>query len=129
MIKNLNQNIKQFVRFGMVGISNNVVFLIFYYLLLYFHVPYMIANICGYIISSFSGYILNKKWVFKAKQIQTKKSLTKYYFTYATALVINICSMYLFVDMIRISENIAPYLVLCITIPYNFIMSKLWIYK
>jgi putative flippase GtrA len=89
----------------------------------------MVANISGYIISSFSGYFLNKIWVFQAKHTQMKKSLLRYYLVYATAFLINIVCMYIFVDRVGISENIAPYFVLCVTIPYNFLLSKLWVYR
>ena len=37
--------------------------------------------------------------------------------------------MYTFVDLLHISDKLAPILVLFFTIPYNYIFSKLWVFK
>lgn len=129
MIKELYTKGKQFIKFGIVGLCNNIIFLIIYYLLIFIKLDYLISNICGYLLSSIFGYIVNRIWVFNAINSRTKKSLPRYYIVYATAFLINIGCMYLLVDIFNISDKIAPYFVLCITIPYNFILSKLWVYK
>lgn len=120
---------KQFIKFGIVGLGNNVVFLLIYYLLLYFKVHYLVANVFAYILSSITGYILNKLWVFEAKNQKVKKSLFRYYIVYGSSFLINISVMYILVGVLSISEVIAPYLILCITIPYNFVLSKIWVYS
>ena len=52
--------VAQFVRFGLVGLSNTLISLLIYYLLIGLQVNYLLATIAGYVISSLSGYILNK---------------------------------------------------------------------
>jgi len=37
--------------------------------------------------------------------------------------------MYLLVDILKVSELIAPILVLFITVPYNYLFSKFWVFK
>ncbi len=127
-MKKLFLKLLQFIRFGIVGLINTGVSLLIYYVLVYFGIPYLISTITGYVISSIIGYILNRVWVFKAKN-KVKESLIKYFFVYITALLLNVIFMYLFVDLISISDKIAPLLVLCITIPYNFTLSKFWTFK
>ena len=120
--------IKQFFKFGIVGVINTVSSWIFYYSLLFFNIHYIICTTIAYILSSIIGFILNKIWVFKSKK-DTKESLFKYVITYGSSYFLNIGLMYLFVDIIGISDKIAPLLVLFFTIPYNFIFSKLWVFK
>ena len=128
-IINLFNRIKQLIKFGIVGIGNNIIFLSIYYLLLYFKINYQAANISGYLLSSIFGYLINKVWVFNSKASPVNKSLSRYYIVYATAFLINLTCMYIFVEILKIPKALAPYFILIITIPYNFILSKLWVYR
>lgn len=119
----------QIVKFGLVGLSNNVISLLIYYVLIYFNTNYLISNILGYILSSIWGYILNKLWVFNASKAKVRSSIVKYYIVYGSSFLINVFLMYLQVDKIGISKSVAPFIVLLITIPYNFILNKFWVYK
>lgn len=118
------------LKFGLVGISNTIVYLTIYFIFIKLGIHYLIANFMGYLISSMCGYILNKIWVFEYKKnILFEKSLYKYYITYIIAFGLNISLLYYLVDIIKISEMISPLLILCITVPFNFFMSKYWVYK
>lgn len=123
------QKVLQFIKFGFVGASNTLLSFAIYYVLVYFNVNYIIANSLGYIISSVWGYILNKKWVFKESKEETTKSVIKYYIVYGSSFAISTLCMYFVVDIFNISKVIAPILTMCITIPYNFILNKIWAFK
>lgn len=123
------QKILQFIKFGFVGASNTFISFLIYYLLVFLNINYIIANISGYIISSVCGYILNKKWVFKESTEKITKSVVKYYIVYGSSFFINTMCMYVFVDVLNISKIIAPILTMCITIPYNFTLNKVWAFK
>ncbi|MCX4267580.1 MAG: GtrA family protein [Lachnospiraceae bacterium] len=131
MIK-LKKTIDKFIlliKFSLVGIVNTMSSLIIYYILLYFNVHYNIAIILGYIGSSIIGYFLNRIWVFQARKNSFSSSLVKYYIVYISALLLNLICMHLWIEILSISNKLAPLLTLCITIPYNFLLSKLWVFK
>lgn len=128
MKKPLNK-LLQFIKFGLVGGLNTVISLVIYYLLVYLGVHYIASTIAGYVLSSAAGYMLNKIWVFKAKEIRTASSLVKYYVVYGSSLILNMGLMYLWVDILSVSDKIAPLLTMCFTVPFNFIFSKLWIFR
>lgn len=119
----------QFLKFSMVGASNTLISFIIYYLMIFLEINYLIANIGGYIISSLWGYILNKIWVFKENNQKVSKSVTRYYVVYLVSFLINLCIMYILVDVLQVSTIMAPFFTMCITVPFNFIMSKLWVFK
>ena len=118
----------QFIKFGIVGVINTLSSWVFYYSLLFLGVHYIIATTVAYILSSIIGFILNKVWVFKSKN-KVSSSLFKYIVTYGSSYLLNVGVMYLLVDIIGISDKIAPLLVLFVTVPYNYIFSKLWVFK
>lgn len=120
--------IKQFMKFGIVGVTNVAVYTFLYWILIYFHVNYLLSTTIAYLVSSVGGYILNHIWVFKSdKAIQ--ESVLKYYVVYGSSYLLNILCMYIWVDMLELSISIAPILTLCVTTPYNFLFSKIWVFK
>lgn len=128
-MNNLLLKTVQFIKFGLVGFSNTIISLLVYYILIYLGISYLIANIAGYIISSLTGYVFNKIWVFKDAKRSIANSMIRYYVVYCSSFLINVSTMYLWVDIINIQKTIAPLLTLIITIPYNFIFSKYWTFK
>lgn len=121
--------LQQFIKFGFVGFINTASSLAIYYALIFVHVNYILATIVGYFISSVIGFILNKVWVFQSKNTKTQTETIRYYIVYGCALLINIGMMYLQVDILNISDKIAPLITLCVTIPFNFLMSKFWVFQ
>lgn len=128
-MKKLYNKFLQFMKFGIVGLSNTIITLGIYYLFIYLELNYMIANIIGYFLGSINGYIWSKGWVFKEAKATVKSSAFKYYMVYGSSLLISISAMYLFVKVLGISDKIAPLLTLCITVPYNFIFQKIWAFR
>jgi len=128
--------IKQFTKFGLVGISNTLISLGTYYALLALGVFYILANIIAFFVSVCNAYFWNSRYVFrkagdsdeKAKSGEAKpfmKTVTAYGFSFLLSTAL----LFLMVDIIGISEWIAPLITFCITIPTNFLLIKNWALK
>ena len=59
---------KEFILFALVGVSNTVINFIVYTILVFFNMPYLIANIIGYGVGMINSYLLNKYFVFQRKR-------------------------------------------------------------
>ena len=119
----------QFTKFGLVGVSNAVVLIVVYYFLLYIQLHYLIAYIIGFILSVLNAYFWNNQYVFKQARSTFWNKLLKCYVSYITTFIISTILLYFWVDVIGISEKIAPIINICITTPINFVMNKLWAFK
>lgn len=118
----------QFFKFALVGVTNTVVGLSTYYLLLYIDCNYIIANIIANIISIYNAYYWNNRYVFKNSNLWWK-TLCKTYMSYSFTSVVSTILLYYLVDELSFSEVIAPVFVLIVTIPLNFILNKFWTFK
>lgn len=118
----------QFIKFGLVGLSNTFISLAVYYLLVLVRVNYIIANILGFIISVLNAYYWNSKYVFKSDNSK-KTILFRTYAAYLITFILSNTLLYLQVEIINISKYIAPLICLLVTIPLNFIINKFWTYK
>ena len=130
--KKLEVLLTQIVKFGFVGVLNNIICLAVYYVVVAISPKlYLIGNVIGFLVSTMNAYVLNSRFVFKIKEQNKspKESLIKTYATYTLSLCISTGLLYLLVDIMEISEKIAPIISLMVTVPLNFVINKFWVYK
>lgn len=124
------KSIKQFIKFGFVGVSNTVISLATYYFLVWLSWPYVIANIMGFLLSVINSYFWNSKFVFDDKTEKSNvKAFTKVFLSYLVSLCVSTILMTVMVEVLHISEYIAPVLRLIVTVPLNFIANKFWAFR
>ena len=119
----------QFIKFGIVGISNTALSLLIYYVLVYIGVHYLISNVAAFMLSVLNACFWNSKYVFKAGGGNKAKLLAKVYACYGLTFALSMGLLYLMMDMLGVSELIAPIINLCITVPANFLLNKFWAFR
>lgn len=63
------ENLIQFLKFGIVGISNTAISLIVYYTVLWINQDwYLAGNVLGWIVSVANAYFWNHRYVLRQKQ-------------------------------------------------------------
>ena len=122
----------QICKFGAVGVLNNIISLAVYYIVIYFNSTwYVLGNALGFLVSTLNSYLLNSRFVFRADKSDGSggKMLGKTYVVYACSLGISTGLLFLFVQVLDISERIEPICSLMATVPFNYLMNKLWVYQ
>lgn len=129
-MKSFFQKCLQFVKFSLIGCINTVISLGTYYTLtVMFHVYYQYANLAGFLLGTLNGYILNKCWTFRSKSISNLKSAVKFYFSYLMTYTLSVLLLRIEIEYFEISSAIAPILNICITLPINYLLSKIWVFR
>lgn len=131
----------QFVKFGIVGISNTVISYVVYLAVLFFlqgmgglpKADYFIANVLAFILSVLWSFYWNNKYVFKEEEGVKRsiwKTLLKTYMSYAFSglILTNVLSL-LWIEVLHISKVIAPLINLVVSVPLNFVMNKFWAFR
>lgn len=119
--------IKQFFKFGIVGFINTILTFLIYTFFWKLTSP-TIAMAIGYGLTTLLGLTINKKWVFKTSGNVTKTAI-KYYLTYIFTWCLTVLLTFLLSVHTSINAEIIPILTLVVTVPVNFILSKLWVFK
>lgn len=119
----------QFIKFGMVGVSNTLISLLIYYALIYFNTDYVISNTIGFVVSVLNAYYWNNKYVFNKSDGGNLKPLIKTFASYGATFILSTILLIIMVDYLSISQILAPILNLIITIPLNFLLNKFWAFK
>ena len=120
---------KQFIKFGIVGVSNTAISLGIYYFLVYLGINYIIANTIGFIVSVLNAYYWNNRVVFKKGKLRDIKSLAKTFTSYGFTFVLSTFLLFVMVNYLHVSQLIAPITNLIITIPLNFLLNKFWAFR
>lgn len=131
----------QFIRFGIVGLSNTVISYILYVVSLILfqklgmfpRSDYLAAQAIQFTLSVLWSFFWNNKVVFtleKGQQRSLWKSLVKTYVSYSfTGIFLNSILLIVWIKMLSISEFIAPIINLLVSVPLNFIINKFWTFQ
>ena len=123
----------QFVKFCVVGLSNTFISWVVYYLFIIFGAHWLIGSIMGFVVSVLNAFYWNNKYVFKKANEENRNNLValfKTFLAYAfSGLILNNILMWLWIDVLGISEYITPIINLFITTPINFAINKLWAFR
>ncbi|MNW45059.1 GtrA-like protein [compost metagenome] len=113
---------KEFIKFVISGVLNTVATYLIYLMLLVF-LEYSLAYTVSYLSGIFISYYLNTLFVFKEKI--SFKTFLKYPIVYVVQYTINLIMIFVLVEHLGLSEQLVPLIVVIITIPITFLLSKL----
>lgn len=124
----------QFVKFGVVGVSNTLISIGVYQLCVHaFHWPYLLANACGLVVSVLNAYYWNNRVVFgqgeKKSFSEHARGYLKSLAAYGGTFVLDSALLVFWVEAVHTGETLAPFLNLCITVPVNFLVNKYWTFR
>jgi putative flippase GtrA len=121
---------RQFIKFGIVGVSNTLISMAIYYLFVFINRDfYMLGSTVGFFVSVINAYFWNNKFVFKKSEKGNAKALIKTYVSYGSTFLLGLALLYVMVHVLGISVMIAPIIQLVVTIPLNFLLNKFWAFK
>ena len=124
---------EQFIKFGLVGVTNTALAYGIYALVLWLGGHYILASALSFVVSVAWSFLLNNRFVFRNETGETRvwwKTLLKTYLAYAfTGLLLANALLYLWIDVLNVNEHLAFFMNLVITIPLNFLLNKLWAFR
>lgn len=133
--------IRQFLKFGIVGLSNTVMsyflYLVFLYMFeekhIFLNYNYLVSSILTFFICSIWSFYWNNRVTFKKENNETRnfvKAYIKMILSYSlTGLFLHNTMLYVFVEFFFISKELVPLLILVVTVPVNFVLNKYWAFK
>ena len=129
----------QFVKFGVVGVTNTLLSYVLNVMTLMLLKPYEIAwdyvigNLVGFFLSVLWSLYWNNKLVFTLEKGQKRhlgKALFKTYISYSfTGIFLCNVLSYVWIDVLGISKLIAPVINLVVSVPINFLINKFWAFR
>lgn len=123
----------QFIKFCVVGVSNMIVNLAVYYIVVLINRQlYLLANVLAWIISVLNAFYWNNRVVFIGGKRDWKSvliRLVKTYILYAGTMLLSMVLLHFEVEDWGISELVAPIINIFISTPVNYVISKFWAFR
>lgn len=127
------ESIIQFIKFGLVGVSNTAIHYVIYAIMILLGVNMIVSNTVAFLISVLNSFYWNNKYVFRKNEGEKRNwvlALFKTYLSYGfTGIILNNLLLLLWVNVLNIPELVAPVLNWVVTIPLNFIINKFWAFS
>jgi putative flippase GtrA len=119
----------QFVKFGIVGVSNTLLtFFVYTLLLKAFGVWYLAASAIGFVVGAINGFLLNRRWTFK-EHVGDALTPVRWAIVQGSGLALNEGLLYLFVDRAGLDKLIAQACSIALVTVSTFFANRAWTFR
>jgi putative flippase GtrA len=119
----------QFVKFGIVGVSNTLLtFLVYTLLLKVFGVWYLAASAIGFIVGATNGFLLNRRWTF-AGHVGDALTPVRYVVVQGGGLALNEVMLFVFVHEAKLDKLLAQALATAMVTVSTFFANRAWTFR
>jgi putative flippase GtrA len=119
----------QFVKFGIVGVSNTLLaFAIYTVLLKVFGVWYLGASAIGFVVGAVNGFLLNRRWTF-AGHVGDSLTPVRWGVVQGCGLALNEGLLYLFVDGAGVEKLLGQALATIVVTVITFLVNRAWTFR
>jgi putative flippase GtrA len=121
--------VSQFVKFGIVGVSNTLIFFAVYTLLLkVFGVWYVAASGIGFAVGAINGFLWNRAWTFRG-HVGDALTPVRWFVVQSSGLLANLGLVYLFVDGAGLGELVGQAVTIVIVTVLTFLANRAWTFR
>jgi len=115
---------KQSVKYGLVGILNVTIYLLFFELFTrVFNIHYLTSNIIASVISFLNSLYFNRKWTFKSES-SFKRDSVYFLVIFLFCLSVQSGALYVLVENFKLDPQLAKYAGIVIFASLNFSLNK-----
>lgn len=119
----------QFVKFGIVGISNTLLmFAVFTLLLKVFGVWYIAASAIGWSVGAVNGFLLNRRWTF-AGHVGDSRTPVRWAVVQSCGLGVNLGLLYIFVHDAKLDELLGQAFATVFVTVSTFLVNRAWTFR
>jgi len=119
----------QFVKFGIVGVSNTLLtFAVYTVLLKVFGVWYLAASAIGFTAGATNGFLLNRRWTFR-EHVGDALTPVRWAIVQGCGLGVNEGLLYLFVHDARLDKLLAQAFATVVVTVTTFFVNRAWTFR
>ncbi|MER0242859.1 GtrA family protein [Streptomyces sp. HSW2009] len=111
----------QFVRFGLVGVINTGTYYLSYLILLWW-LPYLVAHIAAFALSTIGSYFLNVYITYRTRPAW--RTFLLFPLTTVANFTITTGGVYVLVDLAGMNDKAAPLIAAAAAVPITFVVSR-----
>jgi putative flippase GtrA len=119
----------QFIKFGLVGVSNTLItFAVYTLLLKAFGVWYLAASAIGFVVGAVNGFLLNRRWTFR-EHVGDSLTPVRWGVVQGCGLALNEALLYLFVHDASLDKLVSQAFATVIVTVTTFFANRAWTFR
>jgi putative flippase GtrA len=119
----------QFVKFGIVGVSNTLLTLVVYTVLLkVFGVWYLAASAIGFIAGATNGFLLNRRWTFR-DHVGDALTPVRWAVVQPAGLAVDELMLYVLVHDAKLDKLLAQVCATAVVTVTTFFVNRAWTFR
>jgi putative flippase GtrA len=119
----------QFVKFGIVGVSNTLLtFAVYTVLLKVFGVWYLAASAIGFVAGATNGFLLNRRWTFRG-HVGDALTPVRWAVVQGCGLGVNEGLLFVLVHEARLDELVGQALATAVVTTVTFFANRAWTFR
>jgi putative flippase GtrA len=119
----------QFVKFGIVGVSNTLLAFAVYTLLLKgFGLWYIAASAIGFAFGAVNGFLLNRRWTFR-EHVGDALTPVRWFVVQGCGLLLNLGLVYMFVQHVGLDKLLGQACATAIVVVLTFFANRAWTFR
>jgi putative flippase GtrA len=119
----------QFVKFGIVGVSNTTLTFVVYTLLLKeLAVWYLLASAIGFAVGATNGFLLNRRWTFR-EHVGDSLTPVRWAIVQSGGLAIDEGLLYALVDRAGLDKLVAQAMAIAVVTVSTFLVNRAWTFR
>lgn len=124
------RGVRQFVKFGLVGVSSTAIdWGIFYVLYLVFGIYYLAAKMISFSVSVVNSFVWNRRWTFRSNDPRRLHEFLKFLVVSVVGLSANTLIMYIAVDEYHFRKIFGLMVATLVVTLWNFTANKFYTFK
>ena len=119
----------QFLKFGLVGVSNTLIaFAVYTLLLKVFGVWYIAASAIGFALGAVNGFLLNRRWTFR-EHVGDALTPVRWAVVQSCGLGLNLGLLYLFVHDAGLDKLLGQAVATIVVTVVTFAVNRAWTFR
>lgn len=120
--------VEQFLKFGLVGVSNTVLTFVVFTILNAVGVWYVAASAIGFVVGACNGFLLNRSWTFKGHNGGSSAAL-RWTVVQGCGLVADLGLIYLFVNGAGLPKLVGQAFAIALVVGATFFVNRTWTFR
>lgn len=121
--------VEQFLKFGLVGVSNTVLtFVVFTILVKALGVWYIAASAIGFVVGACNGFLLNRSWTFRGHNGGASAAL-RWAVVQGGGLLADLGLIYLFVSGTGLPKLVGQAFAIAFVVVATFFVNRTWTFR
>jgi putative flippase GtrA len=121
--------VAQFVKFGIVGVSNTLIaFAVYTLLLKVFGVWYVAASGIGFAIGAVNGFLWNRAWTFKG-HVGDALTPVRWFVVQGCGLLLDLALVYALVDGVGLDKLVGQAVTTVVVTVITFFVNRAWTFS